>query len=145
MPTPSEIPCATISAYRATIYRIGAGSDAICLRIGTHSKKLLRLYAASGHNCGLFISAFNPHSEVQSDEANEAAHARLGTELGAPTANVIEGIGVAPSAADEPWEEKSFFALGIALDAAREIGGRYRQNAIVWVGRDQVPQLHLLR
>jgi hypothetical protein len=35
--------------------------------------------------------------------------------------------------------------LGMALDAAQEVGRRYGQNAIVWAGADAVPELVLLR
>lgn len=41
--------------------------------------------------------------------------------------------------------ERSYFALGLALEPAKEIGIQFGQDAIVWVGADAVPQLILLR
>lgn len=35
--------------------------------------------------------------------------------------------------------------LRISLEAAKELGARYEQNAIVWAGADAMPQLILLR
>ncbi len=71
-------------------------------------------------------------------------HARLREELKvlAP-GRVIEGAGAAPTSGRQ--EEESFFALGLDLDAARDLGTRYKQDAIVWVGEDAVPKLILLR
>ncbi|MCX5765118.1 MAG: hypothetical protein NTU67_10940 [Gemmatimonadetes bacterium] len=41
--------------------------------------------------------------------------------------------------------ELSWFALGLTLSAAREIGTTFDQDAIVWADSDAVPQLILLR
>jgi len=140
----SEIPAETIEAYRTTDYRFGQGVDRITLRIDTRSDALSRLYLSSHSACGVFITAFNPYSQARNLEANEAAHARLGDELeGLARGRVIEGAGT-DSTGEWP-EEKSYFALGVDLETARRIGNEYRQNAIVWVGADAVPQLILLR
>ena len=139
----SHIPTDKITAYRATDYRFGHGPDRITLHIGTQSDALARLYASSGYACGVFITAYNQLGHAQSLEANEAAHARLGAELNALAIEVIEGAGADPTGA---WpDEKSFFALGVELEAARTLGLRYHQDAIVWVGRDAIPILVVLR
>jgi hypothetical protein len=115
----------------------------VTLRIGVRSEALAQLYASSGYASGVFITAYSPFGQPQSPELNEAAHARLGAELRSLGRPVIEGVGADPSGA---WpEEKSFFAFGIGVDAARALGTRYEQNAIVWVGADAVPTLMLLR
>ena len=54
-----------------------------------------------------------------------------------------EGMGEHPSG---QWPgEPSFLILGLPLDAAKQLGARHEQNAIVWCGTDAVPQLILLR
>ena len=132
-----------LAAYRNTGYRFGQGAQAITLRIGMRSKALLRLYASSGHYCGVFITASNPLGARQSDADNEAGFARLAAELNGMALTAIEGAGVDPAGA---WPaEKSFFALGVDREAARDLGLRYRQNAIVWTGSDAIPELILLR
>jgi hypothetical protein len=55
----------------------------------------------------------------------------------------IEGSG-SEEGTDWP-SEKSYFALGLALEPSRAIGTHFDQDAIVWVGLDAVPQLILLR
>jgi hypothetical protein len=35
--------------------------------------------------------------------------------------------------------------LGLDLEAARTLGNRMEQNAIVWIGADAVPELVLLK
>lgn len=139
----SDIPAEKITAYLATDYRFGHGLDRITLRIDTRSEALKRLYASSGCACGAFLTAYNPLGQAQSPEANEAAHARLVAELNALAIEVIEGAGVDPTGT---WpEEKSVFALGVELEAARTLGIRYHQDAIVWVGEDAIPILVVLR
>ena len=139
----TQIPAGTIAAYLRTEYRFGYGAQLVVLRIDTRSDALAQLYASSGHRCGVFITAANPLGEAQGAAANEAARARLAAELDAAKIHAIEGEGVDPAG---NWPaEKSFFALGVDLHAARELGARHRQNAIVWAGEDAVPKLILLR
>jgi len=71
------------------------------------------------------------------------AHVQLGEYLRTLTPYTIEGVGADPAGA---WpEEKSYFALGINEDTARQLGMRFHQDAVVWVGPDAIPQLLLLR
>ncbi len=139
----SKIAAETIEAYLKTNYSFGYGADPITLCIDTRSEPLLQLYTSSGYTCGAFITAYNPCGQAQSPEANEAAHARLREKLNTLSPKVIEGAGADPSG---KWpKEKSFFALGINLETAKSLGICYKQNAIVWVGADAVPELILLR
>jgi Protein of unknown function (DUF3293) len=139
--TDTAIAADKVAAYRATQYRIG-GPEPFTLRIGTKSDALLQLYRKTGQTCGLFITAFNPFGQAQSAEANQAAHFQLGEDLRALSRHVIEGAGY-PSGAWPP--ELSFFALGISEGAARDLGRRFDQDAVVWAGADAVPRLLLLR
>jgi Protein of unknown function (DUF3293) len=139
----SEIPTDKIKAYRDTQYRVACDGDPFTLMIDIRSEALSRLYVTTGQTCGVFITAFNPFGQAQSDEANEAAHGRLGEYLNVLTPYVIEGVGADPTGA---WpEEKSFLALGINLVTAQLLGLRVRQDAVVWVGEDAIPQLIQLR
>jgi hypothetical protein len=139
----SEIPTDKIKAYRNAQYCVAWDGDPFTLVIGTRSEALSRLYATTAQTCGVFITAFNPFGQAQSDEANEAAHGRLREYLHVLTPYVIEGVGADPTGA---WpEEKSFLALGINLVTARPLGLRVRQDAVVWVGEDAIPRLILLR
>ena len=139
----TQIQSGKIAAYTATNYRVGHGESVFTLRIGEVCAGLQALYQSSGHRCGLFITAFNPWGESQSDEVNEAAHRRLGEHLRGLAGEVVEGAGEDPTGAGPA--EKSYLVLGIDEDTARQLGERAHQDAVVWVGDDAVPKLILLR
>ena len=132
-----------IRAYLATDYRIGHTSQDIVLTIGQRSERLAALFDAKGVDCGAFLTAYNPQSTIQPDAINDRAHAELAAKLQALGLQTIEGSG-SEEGADWP-SEKSYFALGLALEPAKEIGTHFDQDAIVCVGADAVPQLILLR
>ena len=89
------------------------------------------------HHC------LQPFSQILDDEANAERHAALGQELGRRSLASIEGIGQHPS---NLWPgEPSYLVFGLTLVAAKTLGTRLEQNAIVWTGTDAVPQLILLR
>ena len=101
------------------------------------------MFAGKGLHCGAFITAYNPRGTVQADAANDKAHAQLAAKLTELGLQVIKGSG---SEEGTDWPaEKSYFALGLALEPAKAIGIHFDQDAIVWVGPDAVPQLILLR
>jgi hypothetical protein len=132
-----------VRAYLATDYRIGHTDLAIVLNVGKRSDRLADLFATHGVTCGAFITAYNPQGALQTDEANDKAHADLGAQLQELGVAAIEGSG---SEAHSEWPaERSYFALGLSLDATKSIGSHFDQDAVVWVGSDAVPQLILLR
>ena len=132
-----------VRAFLATDYRLGHTTQDIVLTIGQFSDRLAALFISSGVACGAFITAYNPRGTVQADAANDTAHAQLAAKLAELRLQVIEGSG---SEEGTDWPaEKSYFALGLALEPAKAIGVYFDQDAIVWVGPDAVPQLILLR
>ena len=132
-----------VRAYLATDYRIGHFEQDVILNIGVRSARLAALFTSSGVACGAFLTAYNPRGAIQSNEANERAHIELASMLRDKGLQAIEGFG---SEEGTEWPaEKSYFALGLQLDAAQQVGRHFGQDAIVWVGADAVPQLILLR
>jgi hypothetical protein len=104
---------------------------------------LAELYQSHGVTCGAFITAYNPRSTVQADDANHQAHAQLAVRLQGLGVEVIEGSGSEEGTA---WPaERSYFALGLTLELAKSVGTQFEQDAIVWTGSDAIPQLILLR
>lgn len=139
----TSIPSDKIAAYRATHYRVGVGSESFTLFIDIRSDAVTRLYEKTGYSCGVFITAFNPFGQAQSVEANEVAQSRLEGDLRALDSHLVAGVGADPSGT---WpEEESFFALGIDKNTARQLGQRFYQDAVIWIGPDAIPQLLLLR
>ena len=132
-----------VRAYLATDYRLSHTEHDIILNIGVRSDRLAALFTSSGDACGTFLTASNPRGTIQSDEANERGHAELASMLHDQGIRVIEGSG---SEEGTEWPaEKSYFALGLQFDAAKQLGRHFDQDAIVWVGAGAVPQLILLR
>jgi len=132
-----------VRAYLATDYRIGHTEQEIILNIGVRSERLAALFTSSGVACGAFLTAYNPRGAIQSNEANARAHTELASMLRGQGLQAIEGSG---SEEGTEWPaEKSYFALGLQIDAAQQVGRHFDQDAIVWVGVDAVPQLILLR
>ena len=55
----------------------------------------------------------------------------------------IHAEGICP---DNKWPgEESFLILGMTLNAAKELGKKFNQNAIVWSDQSAISQLILLR
>ena len=132
-----------VKAYLATDYRLGHTAQDIVLTIGQRSERLAALFAAKGVNCGAFLTAYNPRSTIQPAEVNDRAHAQLAAKIQELGLQAIEGSG---SEEGTDWPaEKSYFALGLALEPAKAMGTHLDQDAIVWVGADAEPQLVLLR
>lgn len=89
------------------------------------------------------ISAYNPCSQLQSNEDNLAAHESLKHYLSRHSYPMLESLNIDPTGI---WPtEKSFFVPGLDLDTAKSLGRRFNQNAIVWIDGDAIPRLILLR
>ncbi|EIM99217.1 hypothetical protein WQE_20256 [Paraburkholderia hospita] len=131
----------TINAYLETHYLVG-GDMPTTLRVCMPNASLAALHEAAGVESSAFITACNPFSRHCDDESNARRQEALAHQLTQLRVEYVDGIGQHPSTV---WGEPSFLALGLALETAKELGRRYEQNAIVWCGRDAVPQLVLLR
>jgi Protein of unknown function (DUF3293) len=138
----SEISPLTIKAYLETDYCVFAESEFV-LRVGNTNDSLTKLYKRYKTNSGAFITAFNPFSKGIGEEANIARQAELEKELSLRDLAFFKGIGKHPSG--EWIAEPSYFVLGLSLEAAKALGKKYDQNAIVWCGSDAIPELVLLR
>ncbi|WP_311394669.1 DUF3293 domain-containing protein [Caballeronia sp. INSB1] len=110
------------------------------LRVGERNEALASYTVKPG--LSLAPSASNPYSQKHDDDLNARRQEALADELAKLSLRVIEGGGKHP--VDE-WGEPSFPVLGVSLEAARRLGVRYEQNALVWCAADAVPQLLLLR
>lgn len=133
------------AAYSEADYRVGAHETFFVLRIGQPSTELPRMFEETGQNSALFITAFNPEGTIQDDAENLAAHESLGVYLRGITQFVIEGEGKG-TGINAQWAcEKSYLALGIDKNTAIMLGVMSRQDAVVWVAEDAIPQILLTR
>lgn len=139
----SELPPALVANYFRAIYQVGIGFDAFALHIDQYSEPMLQLMLARNVSNAAIITAYNPLSQMRSAEKNQTAHAKLMETLKRRSMPLIESINIDSSGV---WpDERSICVLGIDLGTIRSIGRQFEQNAVVWVGKDAVPRLLLLR
>lgn len=139
----SKIPAELINHYLSANYQVMIGSDITTLSINQPSKPLSQLFTTSGHQCAVFITAFNPLSQQKDLNENSINNKRLKLTLKQHAQQVFEGICTDPSG---QWTtEESFLALGINLETSKMLGTKFNQNAVVWIGSDATPHLILLR
>ena len=82
-------------------------------------------------------------SQETSDQDNKQNNQQLELILKDQKLPFISAEGICP---DNKWPgEKSFLVLGITLNAAKELGKKFNQNAIVWSDQSTISQLILLR
>ncbi|MFL9897919.1 DUF3293 domain-containing protein [Paraburkholderia fungorum] len=141
MKSPSVVDQATIQAYRETHFCV-QGETPMTLLVDQRNETLAALHEASGVESSAFVTAWNPFSQQCDDETNANRQQALADELKVLGLRFVQGVGRHPSST---WAEPSFLVLGISLEAAKQLGGRYEQNAVIWCGADAVPQLVLLR
>ncbi len=139
----SEIPFDLTADYCRANYRVGMHADFFTLHVNQYSESMRQLMEARDVVGAAIITAYNPFSQLQKTPVNLAAHAMLLETLKDNSEFCIEGINIDPSGT---WpEEKSVCVLGIDLAAARSLGQRFQQNAVVWIGNNAIPRLVLLR
>lgn len=138
----SKIDAGLLRSYSETEYTTH-GDEPLTLKVGKVCTALAAMHKRHRIDCSAFITACNPLGNEVGDTANAERHAELGRELGRRSLANIEGVGEHPS--NQRPGEASYLIFGLTLEAAKTLGTRLEQNAIVWAGVDAVPQLVLLR
>ena len=146
---PSAIAPELIEAYLAAHYRVEADPASV-LKVGVCSLPLLKLFERHRCDCAAYLTACNPFSQDVGPAENAARQAELARQLKGRSLAFIDGVGLdgqAPShGGARQWPgEPSFLVLGLSLEAARALGRKHGQNALLWCARNGVPQLVLLR
>ena len=142
----SAISPSLIQAYLAASYRVDADPP-FTLKVGLYSEPLARIFQRQQCDCAAYLTACNPLSEDMGDAGNAARQAELGRELKSRSLKFIDGVGLdSQSEEAQKWPgEASFLVLGLSLEASRALGRKHAQHALIWCGKDAVPQLVLLR
>jgi hypothetical protein len=116
--------------YRATTYRVKTPETTIDIRIGDRHPMIDRLLSQLKATQWAFVSAWNPGSRQVSADANASAQDALVQFVAQRGFAYYEGAGI-PDSAD--WSaETSLWIAGISGIEARELGLRFKQNAIVF-------------
>ena len=140
--TQSAVDLKMIQAYRETEYCV-LGDNKFTLKVDQLNNALMAAHKQYGVDCSTFITAYNPYSQTCDATQNVKLNQRLSDELKASGLKFIDAIGQHPQST---WlGENSFLVLGLSLSAAKILGARYQQNALIWCGQKAVPQLILLQ
>jgi hypothetical protein len=139
----SLIPETLLKAYKSARYRVADRGMAFELVLDRECTDLLDLYARFRLESALFITAWNPRSEVTAASANELAQAALFEELKALALPIFAGTGEDRTGKWPP--EPSYLVLGISESAASQLGRQFGQNAILFAGSNAAPKLKILR
>jgi hypothetical protein len=127
-----------IQAFKETHYTV---QDVVpfVLHIGEASADLVACHKRHRVDCSAFITAWNPFSQPLTAQENEERHQALIVEIKGRSLSFLPGVGQHPS---NNWPgEQSVLVLGLSLEAAKTLGRRFDQHAVVWTGRDGVPEL----
>lgn len=130
-----------IRAYRATAYTVFAQPE-FALRIGERSAAMANLFDRTSCRCAAYITAWNPKGEACDPAFNAAAQKRLAASVEELGFDYLQGEGRG-EIGDWPPEE-SLLILGCTRSRAKKLGQMLKQNAVVWVGADAVPELIML-
>ena len=138
----STIDRETIQAYLETHYCVQT-EPVIVLRVDEPCPDLAVAHDRRNADCSAFLTAWNPLSQVLSGSENASRHVALTNELEHRSLEYVDVVSHHPS---NGWpDEPGVLVFGLSLEAAKALGTRYEQNAIVWNGLDAVPRLVLLR
>ena len=104
-----------------------------CIECGTQACGRVRPYAVPPSPMGGEVLLCDPCARCLAELADLVAEGRV----------CLAGQGRHPDGGWPP--EPSLLVLGLDRVAASELGRRWDQNAVVWVGEDATPELVLLR
>lgn len=131
-----------IQAYLESNFHVRTTKPFV-IRIGAFGAELEAVHQMRQVSTSCFITPCNPESVQLSQIENIQRLSKFRTEKLLQGLELINGFGQHPT---NSWEaEESYLVLGITLEAAKEVGKKYEQNAIVWIGPDAIPELILLR
>ncbi|MBO6556564.1 MAG: DUF3293 domain-containing protein [Pseudomonadales bacterium] len=131
----SNLPAELLQAYLETDYFV-SDDPPLMLRIGEENDDAKILLASFGVTTSALITAWNPGSEVLSEDENDSRQAALLGEIESKRLNYLVGYGER-----QDWLEYSYLVLGITRDEANELAEQFGQNAYVWIDQQGVPEL----
>ena len=119
------------------------GRDAFELYIDQYSEPMYQLMITKKISNAAIVTAYNPLSQIQSAKKNRTAHAKLIETLKSRSIPLIDSNNIDSF---KVWpDEKSVCILGIDLETTQSIGQQFKQNAVVWIDKDAIPRIVLLR
>ncbi|WP_373552803.1 DUF3293 domain-containing protein [Haliscomenobacter sp.] len=120
-----------LQAYLSTCYRVCFSPESrLDIHIGQKHPELDQHLLEVGYAHWLFITAWNPHSQLLEVSQNAAQNLALLETIQNLQLPYLIGWGIG---ADGTWlAEESFWVAGIERNAALDLGKKWAQNAVVW-------------
>jgi hypothetical protein len=127
-----------LEAYRGTAFIAIVNGQELAAFLDQPCLELDRVLLEHHAQFGVFITAHNPRSELQSDLKNRAANLELEWVLRERSLHFFAHVGRNGS-----WSEEGFFVLDLESDAAVTLAEMFGQFAVVTIALGQVAALHL--
>ncbi len=138
----SSIRTNLLESYQSANYHVHAASPFV-LKIGQQSSKLQQLFLKFKAYQASFITAYNPASLELSVDENKKRNQSLEEKIRLLGLKYLCGVGKCD---DNEWSgEESFLIFGIDQKEAIELGIKFGQNAILWIPKNTIPELLLLK
>jgi hypothetical protein len=137
MQNPSLSP-ALLEAYQGTSFMAIVNGQVLSVRLDKRCADLERVIREHGAQSGVFITAYNPRSELQSDSKNQTANLELERILRQRSLHFFAHVG-----RNGPWSEQGFFVLDLEPDAALALTENFGQFAVVILRPGDVAKLRL--
>ena len=131
-----------LKAYLQARYIIMFDQQEYCMRVGQRHMWLDRIMSHHNYHNGIFITAYNPGSQLQSEQMNQQNQQRLISQLAADDMSYFCGY----STDDEGlWPvEQSLLVFNLTDDSANLYAQSYRQNAYLKIIINQPVKLVLV-
>jgi Protein of unknown function (DUF3293) len=127
-----------LEAYRGTAFIAIVNGQALAAFLDHSCPELDRVLLEHHAKSGVFITAHNPKSELQSEAKNRAANLELEQVLHERSLRFFAHVG-----RNGTWSEEGFFVLDLEPDAAVTLAATFAQFAVVILEPGQVARLHL--
>jgi Protein of unknown function (DUF3293) len=127
-----------LEAYRGTAFIAIVAGQELAAFLDQPCPELDRVLLDHNAKFGVFITAHNPRSELQSEAKNRAANLKLEQVLRERSLHFFAHVG-----RNGTWREEGFFVLDLEPDAAVALAETFAQFAVVILEPGHVATLHL--
>jgi hypothetical protein len=134
-----SVPPELIAAYRAAVYEVDVDGKPMAFHVDEPNPALDEFLAKRGAATGVFVTAYNPRSQVQPEERNAAAHGALIEAVRRAGKQYAPARG--RDAKDNGPTEAGLFVLDLSPDDAVALARRFGQYAIVFAAKGRPPAL----
>jgi Protein of unknown function (DUF3293) len=127
-----------LEAYRGTAFIAIVAGQELAAFLDQPCPELDRVLRDNNAKFGVFITAYNPRSELQSDLKNRAANLELEQVLRERSLHFFAHVG-----RNGTWSEEGFFVLDLEPDAAVALAEMFGQFAVVILKTGDIAELRL--